>query len=281
MLDDFEDDSDDSEEESEDSENLPESGNVLGEVSVATPYATSNSSYGKYAKRSRVCPVCLRHDHMEINRMRACEYKTLGQIAAEKSISPKEIGNHFRNHFVISKNNQDIINLREDTNQEANEIITKIFDGDIDLYGGATSVLESKAQRLKPILNRIGQLEDNREAELDGLEDIETQELIMLEKLAEEIENSIMKVYQIIDKKVFPTNKEDIAKAVLSYKHSVLRKFVDNIIIVLMDFEKQPEYRDLVQQIRVALSQRVSYLEASILKTGGVMKAIGEDPGDA
>jgi hypothetical protein len=249
------------------------SDNLPVEVTVV-PVAQNNTShsFGKYIKRSRVCPVCLRHDHMEINRMRACDYKTVGQIAAEKTISPKEINSHFQHHFLISKTNQDILNVREDTSQEANEIISRIFEGDMDLYGGATSVLESKAQRLKPILARISFLTDKQENE--ALEDIEQQELIMLNKLAQEIEDSVMKVYQIIDKKVFPTNKEDIGKAVLSYKHSVLRKFVDNIIIVLMEFEKNPEYEGLVQQLRMSLAQRISYLEASILKSGGVMKAI-------
>ena len=98
----------------------------------------------------------------------------------------------------------------------------------------------------------------------------------MLNKLAEDIENSIMKVYQIIDKKLFPANQEDLAKAVLSYKLSILSKFVDNIITVFLEFENDPKYTELIQQLRMALSKKISILESAILKSGGVMKDIDE-----
>lgn len=234
-----------------------------------------DESFGSYLKNSRLCPICLRHDHMEINRMRGQEYKTILEISNEKGIPMKGLRLHFDNHFQISKNSQDIINVKEDTSEESKDIITKVLEGDIDLYGGALSVLESKAQRLDPIKARIKKFTDDQEN--NNMEDIDTQEFILLNKLAEDIENSIMKVYQVIDKKVFPTNKEEIAKAVLSYKLSVLSKFVDSIVVVFLEFEQAPEYKGLVQQLRTALAQKVSSLETTILRSGGVMKVIEED----
>jgi len=233
-----------------------------------------STPFGKYLKTSRICPICLRSDHMQINRMRGQDHMTFGEISAATGIALKSLKLHFDYHFEISRRNQDIINIKEDTSGESKEIINRLLEGEVDLFGGAVSVLESKAQRLNPIKKRLNKLTDDQE--IDSLEDIDIQEFIMLNKLAEDIENSIMKVYQIIDKKLFPANQEDLAKAVLSYKLSILSKFVDNIITVFLEFENDPKYTELIQQLRMALSKKISILESAILKSGGVMKDIDE-----
>ena len=230
------------------------------------------TSFGKYVKKSRICPVCIRHDHMEINYLRSRDHMSYHDISSLKQVTIDALTIHFKNHFIVSKNNQQLLDLRENSSQESNEIIQRILEGEVDFFGGATSVLQSKIQRLSPIQNRLSHLSDQQE--IDNLDDIEKQEYIMLNKLAESIENSIMVVHQIIDKKVFPSNKEEIAKATLSYKLSVLSKFVDDIVVVLIEFEKNPEYKELVHQVRRALSQRVSALETIILKSGGEICAI-------
>jgi hypothetical protein len=63
-----------------------------------------------------------------------------------------------------------------------------------------------------------------------------------------------------------------MTKAILTYKLDVLTKFVDSVILILIEFEKVPEYSDLVKQLRIALSQTVSNLEADIIKSGGIIK---------
>lgn len=245
---------------------------VTNQVSIRESLETTD---GSYIKKSRICPICMRLDHMEINMMRARSHMPVHSISQQKGVSPDALTLHFKNHFIISKNNQDIIDIQENSSQESNEIITRILDGDIDFFGGAQSVLKSKAQRLLPIQNRLKALSDQHE--IDNMEDVDKQEYILLNKLAEDVENSIMKVHQIIDKKMFPSSKEEIVRAVMSYKLSILNKFVDDIILVLMEFEKQAEYRDLIQQIRLSLSQRVSNLESLIIKSGGEMRAIEPD----
>jgi len=230
------------------------------------------TSFGKYVKKSRICNICIRNDAMEINQLRARDHMSYHDISAQKQVTIDALTVHFKNHFIISKNNQQLIDLRENSSQESNEIVQRILEGEIDFFGGAQSVLLSKIQRLSPIQNRLNHLSDQQE--IDNLDDIEKQEYILLNKLAEGIENSIMTVHQIMDKKLFPSNKEELAKATLSYKLSVLSKFVDDIVTVLLEFEKNPEYQELVHQIRQALSQRVSAIETIILKSGGELRAI-------
>jgi len=233
---------------------------------------TLETSFGKYIKKSRICPICIRHDHMEVNQLRARDHLTYHEIVSAKNVTIDALRLHFKSHFIISKNNQQLLDLKENSSEESNEIVQRILEGEVDFFGGAMSVLQSKIQRLKPIQDRISTLSDDQE--IDNLDDIEKQEYILLNKLAEGIENSIMNVHQLMDKKLFPSDKEDLAKATLSYKLSVLSKFVDDIVIVLLEFEKNPQYTELVRQIRRALSQRVSALETLILKSGGEIKAI-------
>ena len=228
--------------------------------------------YGKYIQRSKICPICLRRDHMDINYMRSRDHMTCHDIALARQASIDSLELHFRKHFVIAKHHQDILDLQENSSQESNEIITRIIEGEMDFFGGAQAVMNSKAQRLHPIHERIKSLADRYE--IDDLEDVEKQEFMLLNKLAEEVENSIMKIQTAVDKKYIPNTKEELARAMVSYKLSVLTKFVDDIVLVLIEFERIPEYRELVRQIRNTLSQRVSALEASILRSGGMLQPL-------
>ena len=114
-----------------------------------------STPFGKYLKTSRICPICLRSDHMQINRMRGQDHMTFGEISAATGIALKSLKLHFDYHFEISRRNQDIINIKEDTSGESKEIINRLLEGEVDLFGGAVSVLESKAQRLNPIKKRL------------------------------------------------------------------------------------------------------------------------------
>lgn len=234
------------------------------------PIVESTDYYGKYLRKSRGCSICIRKDHMEINLLRARDHMTIEDISTSKGVSMDTLRTHFNNHFILSNNIKIIINLKENTSQESTELVTAILDGNVDLYAGSKGVLESKGQRLGPVQQRIKELHDYQELRL--LEEQELIELIQFHKLAEDIENSILKTYQIIDKKLFPINREDLSTAILSYKLGVLSKLLDDIQLVFLQFEKNPLYTELVKNLRVALSERFNFLEDSILKSGGIIK---------
>ena len=230
--------------------------------------------YGNYIKKSRICPICMRNDNMEINRLRAVDHLPYDAIINIKGVTRDALDTHFSKHFIISTVTQDILNLKEDSSQEANEIIKRVLEGEVDLFGGSQAVLKSKIQRLHDIRERLKFLSDRQE--IDSLEDIEKQEYIMLNKLAEDTENSIMKVHQILHKKVFPSSKEELTRSMLAFKMSVLSKFVDDIVVTLIEFERNKEYQELIRQIRLSLSQRVSSLEALIFKSGGILQSLDD-----
>ena len=236
-------------------------------TSVVPTEVIEETALGQYIKKSRICAICLRDDHMEINSMRGAQHATYKEIETATGISTDTIELHFRNHFIISKTSQQVINLKENTSTESNEIVRQILEGDIDFFAGAVGVLESKAQRLHGIKDKLDGLSDKME--INDAEDVEKQEYILLNKLAQDIENSIVNVYKVIYKDIFPAGKDDMLNGVLSFKQSILSKFVDDIIRVLLEFEKLPEYTDLIKQIRIALSQRITALEATIIESGG------------
>lgn len=234
-----------------------------------------DTSYGKYIKRSRICPICIHPEHMTINLMRARDRLTYDEIAQNMNVSLDSLDIHFKNHFYISKNSRTLIELKEGENTtEANELIAKIMEGDVDLFSGAVAVLDSKVERLHPIRERIKSLTDHLET--SNLDQFETQEFVQLNKLAEEIENSIFKMYQIIDKKLFPFRKEDLANAVIAYKHNILSKIVDYVQIRLIELESIPSYTttniELIGELRQILAQDFNKLEEDILKSGGIMQ---------
>ena len=243
-------------------------------VTVTAPAITvENTDYfGKYVKKSRGCFICSGQNHMTINLMRARDHIPLSIISENTDISMDMLNLHFNNHFLISSNIQKILNIKENTNQESRELVRSILEGNIDLFAGAQGVLEAKGQRLHFIQQRIKELSDIQETRI--LEDIEIQEFFQMNKLAEEVENSILKTWQIIDKKLFPISRDDLSNAILSYKLGVLSKILDDIQIVFIEFEKDPRYTELVRTLRSSLSARFNFLEDSILKSGGIIQSV-------
>lgn len=226
-------------------------------------------TYGKRIHRSRLCPICTHRDIKEINLMRARDHMSLDEIHTIKNVSISALRTHFNNHFIINKTNRDIIAVKEDGSSEASEIIETIFEGDVDIFAGAQGVLESKAQRLNPILNRLKKL--TTELEVNGLEDFETQEYMALNKLAEDIENSMFKTFQVVDKRLLPFKREEISNAILSYKLKILKKMLDRIQLVLVEYEKKPEYNNLIRDLRATLAEHFNKIEDEILQSGGTI----------
>ena len=229
------------------------------------------STYGKVIKRSTLCSICLRDDYNEINMMRARDHLSYEEIVRLKNVTMEALDIHFRKHYHIAGYGQQILRLKEDISPEANQLIQKIFDKELDVFSGIQSVLESKAERLLPIRDRIRWLTDRQET--DALEVFEIQELIELNKLAENIENSIIKTYQVMDKKLFPIKKEELANAVLSYKLEILTKILDKFKVVLARYEQIPEYSKLIIQLRQTLAEEFNKIEDEIVKSGGTMSS--------
>jgi hypothetical protein len=237
---------------------------------VALPTVENLEYYGKYIKRSRACSICVRADHMDINLLRARDHKKLTEISVDKELSMDMLTLHFNNHFLLSDNIKTILNIKENTSQESNEIITSILEGNIDLHTAIQAVLESKAQRLHQMRQRIKELSDNQEARSLAVE--ETQELLQLNKLAEYTENSITKTYKIIRDNLLNMSKEDMENSILSYKYDILKKMIDNVQMVFVEYERDETYAPLVRKMRLSLSERFNLLEETILRTGGVLK---------
>jgi len=225
--------------------------------------------YGKYTKKSGICPICTHTNHMRMNLMRARDHMALEDISFKVNISVDTIDKHFRNHFIISKSCKKILALKEEGSDEANDLVSSIMEGEVDLYGGARGVLDAKSQRLNIVKERIKKISDLQETE--QAEDFNVQELVQLHKVAEDLENSILKTYQIIDKKLFPVSKSELSNAVLQYKLSTLSKLLDNIQAVFLEFENKPEYSNLISELRIELSKRFNIMEEAILKSGGIM----------
>ena len=238
--------------------------------------AQNPDQFGKKLKHSKLCPICIHTDKMEIQLLRARDHLTYEQISTLKNVRVAALRIHFENHFIVSTPNSQVIALREEGSKEANELIEKVLEGELDLFSGVTGVLGAKAQRLSIVKRRI--LELSNLMETNSLEEFETAEFINLNKLAESIENSMFKVIQIADKQLIPFSSEERANAVLSYKIKVLTKMMDQIQITLLELERRPEYAFLINDLRIALAARFNQIEDEIVKSGGVIQATVNAP---
>jgi hypothetical protein len=254
---------------------LAPGGSAGGTSSAIVEYASSNpDQYGLLQRKSKICTICNKLNHTQINMARARDHKKLGEIAAEFSVTVHDLRTHFRAHFIINENQQRIIDFKEDDSTEAKEIITKVFERNTDLLDGAQSVLQSKAVRLSDINLFLKDLADKRE--IDALNDVEKQEYVQYHKLANDLENSILQTYVTMDKKMFPFRKEDLGLAVTSYKLSVLSKLLDQVQLVFLEFEKvNPQYSAMIKEMRTALAEKFNEMEDIISKSGGLITPLG------
>jgi hypothetical protein len=242
-----------------------------GQNAVTSYEPIKIENYGTVVRRSTICPICLRNDCMKINLARARDHKKFTIIAAEFGTSIENLRIHFRGHFILQESQQTIIDYKEDDSTEAKEIVTKIFDRNTDIVDGAQSVLQSKAERLTELNAIRHELADRRE--INALEDVEKQEYVQYHKLINDLENSILQTYVVLDKKIWG---KDLGNAVTSYKMSILQKLVDQVILVFLEFEKKsPEYKEMISEMRVELSKRINEMEDIISKSGGLITPLG------
>jgi len=250
---------------------VPSQNNVIEpESKVFTPEVLESlSRHGKYIRKSLLCPVCSRKDHIEINLMRARDHISLAEISRITGITEALLEKHFEKHYLISPQNQKLISLKEDTSAEAKEIVSKLLSGELDIYGSITAVLKGKAQRLNEIYSILN--EYNARRDIDAISDLEIQEWVALNKLASEIEDSILKTAHIVDKKF--TNLKNLEKsAVQEYELGILSKMVDSIQLVLKEIEKEGELeKQVIQKIRRRLADYFNAMEDRILKSSVIL----------
>lgn len=216
---------------------------------------------------------------MEINLLRARDKVSLQEISTQTQFTIDTLEKHFKNHWLIAPKEKKILDLMENSSEEANLLVERIMEGDADIFSGSQAVLESKIQRLHPIQQRLKVLSDKLEC--DALDDTEKQEYILLHRLANDIENSITKIQQIIHEQLFPVKREELSRAILNYKLSVLQKLIDQIILVFLEFESKPEYKVLIADLRLELAQRINAIEENILRSGTLLTLSSNSPVDS
>jgi len=239
---------------------------------IPVPATAGWKQYGYYVTQPPICPICNKSNHMEINLLRARDHLSYEQIARTVKLSgvnPDTLRTHFRGHFIISSAQKKMLELKEDASPESLEIIHKVFEGDIDIFSASMSILQSQAKRLSAVTQRLDFL--NAHMEIDSVDDIDKQEFIQLNRVASDIENSMERVYSIMDKKLFPASKDELSNAILQYKLGVLGKIIDMIQLCLIELERDPQFTAAIHRIRQLLSEKIGNVEDEILKSGGLM----------
>lgn len=232
-----------------------------------------SKKYGKQLTLSHLCSICTSKYLNRINLLRGRDHKTLDEICNDiqaPGVTVDNLAKHFKNHYILNKSNTDIISLREENSPEAMELVRKVLDCEMDLFSAGQSILEVKNKQTHFLINRIEFL--NAHLEEDSADDVDKQEFAALNKVLTEVTNSMTKIYMIMDKKLFPSSKEELSNAVLQYKLNVLSKIIDTIQLCLLELERNTKYFEVIQEIRKALASKIGNIEDDILKSGGIMK---------
>lgn len=241
---------------------------VVGDNEL-TPFDNREDTdiYGMLLRHSTICPICISLRSRDINLARARDLKTLKEISREFSFSEDTLNTHFTHHYDISSKQKKLLRLKENTDTEDLSIVSKVFDGELDAFSALQDILKSKAKRLHGVNQRLNKIEEQFEINNEDVED--KQEYALLHRTANDIENSMQKIYKILHDFMFPTNKEALANAVLQYKLNVLTQLIDSIQEVFLDMEKEPSVAPIISLIRQRLSAKINAIEDEILKSGG------------
>lgn len=248
---------------------------VLENSIVEADIVEDLNQYGKVHKRSRLCPVCVRPDHMDINLARARDHLSIEDIVYRFNVSEEALKIHFGNHFYISRNSRRIIELRERVPTEANEFVDRMLEGDLDFFCAMEAVLKSKAKRINVISQRLDVLTDDQE--VDNLSQFETGEFIQLNKLLNDLENDAIKVQELMLKKFFPGGKQEMNNAIMAFKYSVLTSMLNSIQLTLNEFEQNSEDAPVIRRLRSALADKINRIEEEILRSSGIRSLNGEN----
>lgn len=231
--------------------------------------------YGYYAQHSKICMICTSTKSNDINLLRATGHLSYKEIATKIGLPVKEVERHFCKHFILKPTVAQAIAVKEHIKPEAQEIITKILDGEVDLVSAVKGVLKSKAETLLQIKGRIERLEEELEEDSfdvdpeTGIGFDKSANYTAFNKLVEQAnkyENAILDGYKVIDNKFF--NQDDLVRAITEYKLNYLSKVLDSIVIICRMLESRGgEYKQVITELKFELAKQFDVLEAEVLSS--------------
>ena len=233
-------------------------------------------NYGKYLVQSVACSLCMSHKHNEINLLRVKKHMKFSDMAKPLDVSEKLIRKHFESHFIPSAATQRILNLAENTSQEAMEVVTNIMEGNLDIYAGLDLVLKSKAERLIDGKERLREMKAARASgNFSEEETDDTSNWCMVNKIVNDIEKSMVSAYELANNSLFPGGKDETSAAILSFKMGIAQGYVDRILGVLIQYENShPELANSMMDLKRAFAAQFNDIELSIMKSGGRLNAV-------
>lgn len=235
-------------------------------------------NYGKSLHESTACSLCMSPKHNEINLLRVKKHMTYNEIAQTLNVSEKLVRTHFDNHFIANVATRRLLNLKENTSQEAMEIVTHILEGNFDFSTSMDLVLKSKADRLIDVKTRLTEMRNVRESASMRDPDAEDDTLAFckLNKVAEDLEKSIIEINKTKQEFLFPMDQAQISNAMLSFKLSILQSMLDRIITVFIECENDfPSYAPVIADLKLRLAAQFNAIEADVAKSGGKLISNG------
>ena len=235
-------------------------------------------NYGKSLHESTACSLCMSPKHNEINLLRVKKHMTFNEIAQTLNVSEKLVRTHFDNHFIANVATKRILNLKENTSHEAMEIVTHIMEGNFDFSTSMDLVLKAKVERLIDVKARLTEMRNLRESPSMQGQDTEddTLNFCKLNKVAEDLEKSIIEINKTKQEFLFPMDQAQINNAMLSYKLSILQSMLDRIITVFIECENDfPSYAPIIAELKLRLAAQFNAIEADVTKAGGKLLTSG------
>lgn len=235
-------------------------------------------NYGKSLHESTACSLCMSPKHNEINLLRVKKHMSYQEISKTLDVSEKLIRTHFENHFLPNMATKRLLNLKENTSQEAMDIVTHIMEGNFDFSTSMDLVLKAKVERLLDTRARLTEMRVLRESPSLGGGDVEDDTLnyCKLNKVAEDLEKSIIEINKTKQEFLFPMDQAQINNAMLSFKLSILQSMLDRIVSVFIECENDfPSYASVIAELKLRLSAQFNALEADVTKAGGKLIANG------
>lgn len=240
-------------------------------------------AYGKSVSQSAICPICKSSRMNDINLLRAVHHKTYDEISTEIGVKLSDVRRHFERHYRVNDNVAKVLAIKEHVKPEVQDMITKIFDQNVDFISGIQSIMKGRAERYLGIKERIDEL-DRERINNDYDYDPETKTgmdktgnytaYVKLQDIANKLESALAQDYKAMHDIFFSASQEDIQRAIIDYKLKYLQKVLDAIVIVFKMFEaKGPDYELIIHELRLSLAKQFDFLELEVVRAGGVIDA--------
>ena len=236
-------------------------------------------AYGRSLSQSPICAICKSSRQNDINLLRAVHHKTYDEIATEIGAKISDVRRHFERHYRVNDNVAKVLAIKEHVKPEVQDMITKIFDQNVDFISGIQSIMKGRADRYLAIKERIDELDKER---LTGEYDYDPETksgmdktgnynaFVKLQDIANKLETALAQDYKAMHDIFFSASQEDIQRAIIDYKLKYLQKVLDAIVVIFRMCEStSPEHALVINELRRALAQQFDFLELEVVKAGG------------